>query len=60
MTDLPEPHTEQEHRFMARAGVWVVLAAVVALVLAGVIFVAHRDHTPELSPGQPRAALLTP
>ena len=50
----PEKDPEHEHARLAFAGLWVVLAALVVVILGAYLFLSHRAQTPQITPGQPQ------
>jgi type VI protein secretion system component VasF len=51
----PAPPSEaKENRKLALTGFWMVLAALTVVLLVGYLFISHRAHTPQISPGQPQ------
>jgi hypothetical protein len=59
MVDMHEPHTENEHRMLERAGLWVVVGVIAAMLLASAVLFALRPHTVMLTPGQPQSPLVS-
>ena len=59
MVDMHEPHTEREHRMLERAGLWVVIGVIGAMIAASLVLFTLRPHTVMLTPGQPQSPLST-
>ncbi|HLI66838.1 MAG TPA: hypothetical protein VKU90_10790 [Caulobacteraceae bacterium] len=60
--EAPLP-SEKEHKRLARAGVVVIIGAIVCALLASAIAISHRARTHEITPGEkpaPALAFLDP
>jgi len=56
MVDTPqaevrEPPSARERRAFVRMGLWAVIAVAVTMTLAAAFVLAHRPHTPQITPG---------
>jgi hypothetical protein len=52
MVDAHEPPPVSDRRMIARMGVWAVIGAATVVMLAALLVLTHRPHTPVLVPGQ--------
>jgi hypothetical protein len=58
MVDTQEPPSVRERETLARMGLWVVIGIAAAVVLAALVVITHRPHTPELVPGQKQPSTM--
>jgi hypothetical protein len=56
MVDMHAPPSEQAA--LLRMGLWVVIGVALVMVLAALVVLTHRPHTPELTPGEKQPSVI--
>jgi hypothetical protein len=58
MVDTHERRFAREHEALLRMGIWAVIGIAAVMVLAALVVLTHRPHTPELTPGQKQPSAI--